>query len=82
VTQGDGADGFGPPAHGRPADPYRAPQSAEHPPGTPPREIPIGVPESPEDYAARKRAAARPDAPDRNAGDAQVDYGGGEERPD
>ena len=82
MTPGDGANGFGPTAHGRPTDPYGAPQHAEHPPGTPPREIPIGVPESPDDYAARKRAAARPDSPDMNPDEAQIDYGAGEERPD
>ena len=73
TSGGEDAGGSGPLERGRPADPFGAPRREEKPrPGTRPREIPIGVPESPADFDERKRAAERPE---RSEGDAQIDRG-------
>jgi hypothetical protein len=78
VTSDDGFEQAGGlPVHGRPADPFGAPHEADDSrPGDPYREIPIGVPDTPEGYEERKRAAERPDRSE-SGGDAQIDYGDG-----
>jgi hypothetical protein len=69
----DREDAAGPQTHGRPADPFGA-DAEQKPPDPRRREVPIGVPDSAEDFEARKRAAERPDPPG-STGDAQVDFG-------
>jgi hypothetical protein len=63
--------------HGRPADSFGSPGADEPPPpGAPYREIPLGVPESPEEFDERKRAARRPGrSPDSADEGAQIDHG-------
>jgi hypothetical protein len=70
----DRENAAGPETYGRPADPFGAEPAGEKPPDPSRREIPIGVPDSLEDFEERKRAAECPDPPG-SAGDAQVDYG-------
>ena len=70
-------DNAGPPVRGRPADPFGTPHDGgDSPPDTSSREIPIGVPDAPDAYEKRKRAAERPDPPE-SGGDAQIDRGDG-----
>ena len=66
----------GPRVHGRAADPFAEPHAGENPrPGDPDREVPIGVPETPDEFEERKRAAALPDPPDDRDDGAQTDRG-------
>lgn len=74
TSLGRGDNACGPVTHGRLVDPFGAEHADEQPPDPPGREIPIGVPDSVEDFEERKRAAECPDPPG-SAGDAQVDYG-------
>ncbi len=73
---GDG-EAFGPAGARRPRGSVRLARRRRQPPGTPSREIPIGVPESPAEFEERKRAAERPDPRGSGDDDAQIDYGDG-----
>lgn len=76
MTPGDGAEhAGGPPTRGRAADPFGAPHEPDEPPDGSYRVIPLGVPDTPDAYEERKRAAERPESP--GFGDAQIDHGDG-----